>query len=53
MNYKDPEYKRNRAIVLSDAPNCAICGRPGADTADLKNAKASQRAGVARVAPAA
>lgn len=34
MNYKDPEYKRNRAIVLSDAPNCAICGRPGADTAD-------------------
>ncbi len=30
----DPEYRRNRATILQDNPPCAICGQPGADTAD-------------------
>lgn len=30
----NPTYRANRAIILEGAPNCALCGRPGADTAD-------------------
>jgi 5-methylcytosine-specific restriction endonuclease McrA len=27
-------YRINRAAILEGSPNCAICGGPGADTAD-------------------
>jgi 5-methylcytosine-specific restriction endonuclease McrA len=30
----DPTYRRNRAQILRDNPPCALCGKPGADTAD-------------------
>ena len=30
----NPEYRRNRATILRDHPPCALCGQPGADTAD-------------------
>ena len=30
----DPTYRRNRATILRDSPPCALCGKPGADTAD-------------------
>ena len=30
----NPEYRKNRATLLQDSPACALCGRPGADTAD-------------------
>ena len=32
--YNDPNYKALRQKILADQPNCAICGRPGADTLD-------------------
>ena len=32
--YDSTEYKRNRAQILIGQPDCALCGRPGADTAD-------------------
>ena len=32
--YNDPNYKALRQRILADQPNCAICGRPGADTID-------------------
>ena len=28
------KYKKNRAILLAGSPDCALCGGPGADTAD-------------------
>ena len=30
----DTTYRTNRAIILDGNPGCALCGRPGADTAD-------------------
>ena len=30
----DPQYRKNRAELLQDNPACALCGKPGADTAD-------------------
>ena len=30
----DPVYRKNRAIILQGNPNCALCGRGGANTAD-------------------
>ena len=34
--YNDPQYKANRRQILSDgkATICALCGKPGANTAD-------------------
>jgi len=34
--YNDPIYKANRRTILSDgkATICALCGKPGANTAD-------------------
>jgi len=39
------EYRRNRKLLLADDPDCAICGKPHADTAD-KIIPASQGGGV-------
>ena len=30
----DRTYRANRATLLEGNPNCALCGKPGADTAD-------------------
>jgi 5-methylcytosine-specific restriction endonuclease McrA len=30
----DPQYRKNRAELLQNNPECALCGKPGADTAD-------------------
>jgi len=32
--YKDPRYQAARRRILADHPDCAICGKPGADTLD-------------------
>lgn len=34
--YSDPQYKANRRTILSDGKHtiCALCGKPGANTAD-------------------
>lgn len=32
--YNDPEYLRNRRVILAGNPPCHLCGRPGADSVD-------------------
>lgn len=34
LTHNDPEYRRNRVIVLEQSDVCWRCGKPGADTAD-------------------
>ena len=32
--YRSRQYQYNRKLILAYSPPCALCGNPGADTAD-------------------